>query len=195
MVRASGIRGYAALMRSLRADPCALLARYGIDAHELDDDENLLSLRSVIHLLEESAALTGCGDFGLRLAERQDVNILGPFGILLQSAETIRDAMHYGSRFMFVHSPGLASTLHDPSEMVTDAVELAVDCQLDRVIFIAAPQEIGVKRVRALAVSDAGLGCLKRTTGTCCAWRPRRCWPPPPSRRASVGWAGSSSTC
>ena len=90
MVRASGIRGYAALMRSLRADPCALLARYGIDAHELDDDENLLSLRSVIHLLEESAALTGCGDFGLRLAERQDVNILGPFGILLQSAETIR---------------------------------------------------------------------------------------------------------
>lgn len=130
MVRASGIRGYAALMRSLRADPCALLARYGIDAHELDDDENLLSLRSVIHLLEESAALTGCGDFGLRLAERQDVNILGPFGILLQSAETIRDAMHYGSRFMFVHSPGLASTLHDPSEMVTDAVELAVDIRL-----------------------------------------------------------------
>ncbi len=130
MVRASGIRGYAALMRSLRADPCALLARYEIDEHELGDDENLLSLRSVIHLLEDSAAITGCGDFGLRLAERQDVNILGPFGILLQSAETIRDAMHYGSRFMFVHSPGLATTIHDPSELVADSVELAVDIRL-----------------------------------------------------------------
>lgn len=130
MVRASGIRGYAELMRSLRVDPRALLARYEIDEQQLGDDENLLSIRSVIHLLEDSAAVTGCGDFGLRLAERQDVNILGPLGILLQSAETIGDAMHYGSRFMFVHSPGLASTIHDPSELVRNAVELAVDIRL-----------------------------------------------------------------
>ena len=130
MVRASGIRGYAALMRNLRVDPHALLARYEIDEQDLGDDENLLSLRSVIHLLEDSAAVTGCGDFGLRLAERQDVNILGPFGILLQSAETIRDAMNYGSRFMFVHSPGLGSAIHDPSELVVDAVEFTVDISL-----------------------------------------------------------------
>lgn len=130
MVRASGIRGYTELMRSLRVDPAPLLARYGIAPAQLADDDNLLSLRAVMHLLEESAAATGCGDFGLRLAYQQDVKILGPLGILLSSAETIREAMHYGTRFMFVHSPGLATSVHDHSELAVDAAELAVEIRL-----------------------------------------------------------------
>ena len=131
MVRASGIRGYVELMRSLRADPRPLLAQYGIEEQALEDDDNLLSLRAVIHLLEDSAVTTGCGDFGLRLAQRQDVRILGLLGILLQSAETILDAMRYGSRFMFVHSPGLASVLYEQSDLVAEAVELSMEIRLE----------------------------------------------------------------
>lgn len=130
MVRASGIHGYAELMRSLRVDPAGLLARYGIDESQLADADNLLSLRAVVHLLEESAQVTGCGDFGLRLAYAQDVKILGPLGILLSSAPTIREAMHYGSRYMFVHSPGLATNVQGHSELADDAAELVVEIRL-----------------------------------------------------------------
>jgi hypothetical protein len=115
MVRASGIRGYAALMRSLRADPVPLRRRYRIREDSLEDDDALLSLRAVVHLLEASASETGCADFGLRLAENQDIGILGPLEIMLPSASTGKETMNYASRLLFVHSPGLALTVRATS--------------------------------------------------------------------------------
>lgn len=59
MVRASGLRGYEALMRQLGADPVPMLQRYRISAESLADEDALLPLRSVVQLIESSAAVTG----------------------------------------------------------------------------------------------------------------------------------------
>lgn len=130
MVRASGIRGYAALMRSLGADPIPLLRRHHIRADALADDDALLSLASVVHLLEASAAETGRGDFGLRLAQNQDIGVLGPLGVVLQNATTVKEALDYATRFLFIHSPGLAISLHGRSPLIEDAVELVYEIRL-----------------------------------------------------------------
>ncbi len=130
MVRASGIRGYATLMRSLGAAPLPLLRRCRIAPAALDDDDALLSLQSVVQLLEASAGQTGCGDFGLRLAQYQDADALNPLGIVLQNAATVREAMALASRYMFVHSPGLAFTAYGDSTLFKDAVEWAVELRL-----------------------------------------------------------------
>lgn len=124
MVRASGLRGYEALMRQLGANPAALLKRYRIASETLSDDNALVPLRSVMHLFEASAELTQCPDFGLRLAEIQDISVLGPVAIAMQNADTVAGALEIASRYMFVHSPGMSLTLHPRSEVVRGAAEV-----------------------------------------------------------------------
>jgi AraC-like DNA-binding protein len=132
MVRASGLRGYTALMRELNADPLGMLRRYRIAPEALQDDDALLSLRAVVHLLEASAAATHCPDFGLRLSHSQDISVLGPLAIAMQNAPTVASAMDYASRYLFVHSPGLVLTLHQGSPLVKKGAELRFEIRLPR---------------------------------------------------------------
>ena len=83
MVRASGLQGYQSLVRGLGADPLKLLQRQRIAPESLNDDEALIPVRSVVNLLEASAAATQCPDFGLRLAQKQDISLLGPLAIAM----------------------------------------------------------------------------------------------------------------
>lgn len=130
MVRASGLRGYEALMRKLGADPVAMLRRYRIPPEALQDDDALLPLRSAVHLFEASASATQCPDFGLRLAEEQDISVLGPIAIAMQNAPTMASAIETISRYLFVHSPGMSLTVHPRSSLVRNAVELRFELQV-----------------------------------------------------------------
>ena len=130
MVRASGLRGYEALMLKLGADPAAMLRRYRIAPRLLQDDDALLPLRSVVHLFEASASSTQCPDFGLRLAEAQDISVLGPVAIAMQNAPTVASALETASRYLFVHSPGMSLTVHAQSRLVPKAVELRFELQV-----------------------------------------------------------------
>lgn len=132
MVRASALQGYSALMRGLGADPVPVLRRHRIAAGALGDDDALISLRSGVQLLEDSAAVTGCADFGLRLSQVQDIGVLGPLGIVLQNAPTVKAAWELASRYRFVHSPGLVMQLHDRSATVEGAAEASVEIRLPR---------------------------------------------------------------
>lgn len=132
MVRASGLRGYSALMRELGAEPLDMLRRYRIAPEALQDDDALLSLRAVVHLLEASAAATGCADFGLRLSLSQDISVLGPLAVAMQNAPTVAGALDYASRYLFMHSPGLVLTVHDGSPLVKKGAELRFEIRLVR---------------------------------------------------------------
>ncbi|EJL07111.1 AraC family transcriptional regulator [Pseudomonas chlororaphis] len=130
MVRASGISGYIAVMRGLGIDPAPLLLQHHIDPAILQDDDALLSLRAVTHLLEASNEASGCPDLGLRIAQEQHIGTLGPLGVVIQNAETVYDALQLTSRYLFTHSPGLAVTSNPVSPLVEGAFELAVEIQL-----------------------------------------------------------------
>lgn len=130
MVRASGLRGYRTLMQSLGADPDAVLRRYRIDPQTLDDDDALLPLRATGHLLEASAGMTQCPDFGLRLTESQDISVLGPLAIAMQNAPTVAAALDIASRYLFMHSPGMVMSVHADSELIAGAVEVRFELQV-----------------------------------------------------------------
>jgi AraC-like DNA-binding protein len=130
MVRASGLRGYEKLMRKLGADPIAMLRRYRISPEVLQDDDALLPLRAVVHMFEASASTTQCPDFGLRLAEEQDISVLGPIAIAMQNAPTVASAIETISRYLFVHSPGMSLTVHPRSSLARNAVELRFELQM-----------------------------------------------------------------
>jgi hypothetical protein len=58
-----------------------------------------------MQLLEASAALTGCPDFGLRLSQHRDIGLLGPLAIAIQNAPTVAQAVDYCIRYLFMHAP------------------------------------------------------------------------------------------
>ncbi|MGH8519442.1 MAG: AraC family transcriptional regulator, partial [Panacagrimonas sp.] len=133
MVRSNALMGYSALMRELGVDPRPLLKRHGLPSDIGENEEDLVALPPVIRLLEESAERTGCQDFGLQLAGRQDIRILGPLAAAIQHSSTVGEAMNTTSRYLFVQSPALLFSIVQPSYLVAKAVELRMDLVLPQV--------------------------------------------------------------
>jgi AraC-like DNA-binding protein len=116
MIRAASLRGFAGVVRELGGDPEALLDRFGIPAESLTREDALISITAHDLMLDAAARELHCPDLGLRLAESQDLSILGPLALAIESSSTAADALECASRFMFVHSPALSIGIAaDPS--------------------------------------------------------------------------------
>lgn len=116
VVRAASLRGFAPVVRSLGGDPDELLARFGIPVEALATADGLISITAHDLMLDAAAAELACPDLGLRLAESQDLSILGPLAMAIESSTTAAEALDCVSRFMFVHSPALSVGIEaDPS--------------------------------------------------------------------------------
>lgn len=107
MVRSASLTGYRALVSDLGGDPLPLLERFQIAPATLDDDESMVPYSSAIRLLQATADCLSCADFGLRLAERQGLQVLGPLAIVGQGAKTVGEAFGVIGRYLQYHSPGL----------------------------------------------------------------------------------------
>jgi AraC-like DNA-binding protein len=83
-VRAAALSTYDIVARFLGLDPDAMLREFGIDPALLADPEQPLPLADVAPLLEESAARSGCAQFGLLMAESRSLGSLGPAALLLK---------------------------------------------------------------------------------------------------------------
>lgn len=130
LIRSSGIRGYESLMTRLGSNPRPLLRRFHIAPDMLVDDDALVPLRSVANLLEASAEATGHLDFGLRMAQQQGIEILGPLALGMQHSPTVAEALQFASRYLFVHSPGLVFSVLPRSTVVPGACELRLQINL-----------------------------------------------------------------
>lgn len=113
MIRAASLRGFVPLVEMLGGDPDQLHARFGITREELDSDEALISITANDLVLDAAAAELDCPDFGLRLAQEQDLSILGPLAMGIEASATAAEALAFVSRYIFVHSPALRITVED----------------------------------------------------------------------------------
>jgi AraC-like DNA-binding protein len=117
-VRAASLRGFDELVRGLGGDTLALLRSQKLPAASLTDEELLLPVHKLARLLEACASVLDCPDFGLRLAQAQDIGILGPVAVAIQNAPTLGEAMKIASQYLYVHNQGLAITVAPDSENV-----------------------------------------------------------------------------
>lgn len=105
VVRAALFRGFPQLVDRLGGDGAALLARFRVPDGALESDGAFITTRTAGVLTETAAAELDCPDLGLRLAEVQDIGILGPLSIALENSATLAEALDCASRFLFAHSP------------------------------------------------------------------------------------------
>lgn len=107
LIRATALRDYEALARSLGVDTGRALHGVGLSGKVLADADGLISYNAMIRLLENTAAEAGCPAFGLRLARQHGVGSLGVLAILIRHAPTVGEAVSLAARYLFVHSPAL----------------------------------------------------------------------------------------
>lgn len=167
LIRVGALKEYRRLMAELDADPVPLLQRYGISLRSLDDEEAMIPLRSLVNLLESSATVSGCPDFGLRLAQMQDISLLGPLALAIQNEPTVGAGLQTAARYLYVHSPGLLFSVREHSALITGACELRFEIDLPRqpVVRQAMDQSLGdTHRIAAfLAGTDYQLHAVALT--------------------------------
>ena len=93
LVRAASLSGYFAVADQLRLDVAPLLRRAALTRTMIGNPKLMLPARSVVALLEESAAVSGCMSFGLRMAELREISDLGLVSLLIVHQPTLGEAL------------------------------------------------------------------------------------------------------
>ena len=105
-VRSGVLAGAAELLAELGADADALAAECGLDLATLGLPDLPVPGEAVVAFFETAAERSGCEDFGIRLATRQDLSILGPLWMTMRSAQTVREALQVLAQFFVAHTSG-----------------------------------------------------------------------------------------
>ena len=111
LIRSTNMWGYPDLVRELGGDPGPLLARCHLAPGVENEEDAFVSIEAFVRLLETSAAELDCPDFGLRLAQWQGLDILGPIAVMARNAQTVLGGLEAIGRYLHVHSPALKLTV------------------------------------------------------------------------------------
>lgn len=103
-IRSGSLFGFPDLVRELGGDPGYLIATAQLDPRLQNDFEYLVPYPKVCDLLEKTATLIGHTDFGLQLASRQHLSILGALGAMLSQCPDVRTAIKQVTRHIHLHN-------------------------------------------------------------------------------------------
>ncbi|MDQ8703860.1 AraC family transcriptional regulator [Streptomyces sp. LHD-70] len=156
MIRAASLRGFVPLVEELGGDADRLLARFGIARAALESDEGLIPITANDLVLDAAADELGCPDLGLRLAEAQDLSILGPLAVVIEASSTVAEALTLASRYMFVHSPALSIGVEDDPWGRRGVVALTYRKDLDESAYSPQAMELGLGLFHRIAVMLVG---------------------------------------
>lgn len=115
--RADSFTGLAELAGSLGRELEPMLRRHGFTLDTLKDAEAIISYTDLCRLIEACAVEWNCPDFGLRLARIQNLNILGPVGLVARLSDTLGEALMAMVDRMAIHSTGY-DTILEPGDML-----------------------------------------------------------------------------
>lgn len=111
LTRTTSLTGFYELITRLNGNPDALLERFNIDPGKVKTLDGVLPYRTKINLVEEAARQLNCPDFGLRLAQEQDLLMLGPVAAIALNAPTVGDALENIIQYLHYHTPGIRTAL------------------------------------------------------------------------------------
>jgi AraC-like DNA-binding protein len=121
-VRAAVLTNFDGVAGFVGVDPAELLREAGLDQAPLDDPERMLSLSAVAGMLEEAARKSGCGQFGLLMAESRSLGSMGPVSLLLKHEPRLGDVIEA----MVRHQSLIGDALHIESVKMGDATFVRV---------------------------------------------------------------------
>jgi AraC-like DNA-binding protein len=115
-----------AVLRSLGADPVAILADMGLDLTLFDNPDQRISYAARGRLLSHCVARTGCRHIGLLIGQQAGLNALGMVGMLMKCAPDVGIALRCLVRYLHLHVRGAATTLTLEAQTVMLGYEVHV---------------------------------------------------------------------
>ncbi|MDG1580402.1 AraC family transcriptional regulator [Pseudomonas sp. GOM6] len=140
LARAAILTNYLEVARHFGLNGPKLLAEAGLNAALISDPNQRISVAAAIATIEESARLSGCETFGLRMAELRQLSDFGEVSLLLSHQRSLRDALqvivqyrHLLNDSLAIHIEESGKTVIIREEVITDlpghsrqAIELAI---------------------------------------------------------------------
>ena len=126
-VRAAALTNYLEVAQQLGLDADPLLEKAGLNRDVLADSECRIPLTAAATLLEESARVTQCPTFGLRMAESRRLSDFGVVSLLIKYQETLRDAVIALIDYQYLVNEALAIRIEDAGNMVILRIELTIE--------------------------------------------------------------------
>ena len=127
LFRAAALTNYFEVAEHLGLNPQPLLSQYGFSRAQLADPEQRISAVAAIELLEESARVSDCLSFGLRMAESRRLADFGAVSLLLTHQSTLRDALQAVVHYEHLLNEGLAISIEDAGKTVIVRDEVVTD--------------------------------------------------------------------
>ena len=93
------LKNYVNVTRQLELNAYHLLSDAGLSHSHLNDSKQRIPVEKAIHLLEQSARLSGCDVFGLYMAEQRELSDFGELSLLLSYQHNLRDALNTLQRY------------------------------------------------------------------------------------------------
>lgn len=115
VIRSAGLRGFRATVAELGGNAEEFATAVGLPIAALDADDLLVPDQAVAAVLELAAHRLDCADLGLRISQRQDLDMLGSLALAIRNSPTLTDVFECSSRYLFLHARSLSLTLQpDP---------------------------------------------------------------------------------
>lgn len=111
LIRAAALQGFDTAARAVGVSPQAQLRKVGLPPNCLQEPDTFLPYHAFIRLLEDTAFLGHCPDFGLRLAQHQQAFLEGPLTLLMRHAPNLNEALALGAQYGYVFSPVMRASL------------------------------------------------------------------------------------
>lgn len=124
LIRSACLIGFTELSQSAGLDPFAMMRKAGLPRRSLDDNEILIAMEAVCHLLDNCAKASGLESFGLRLASRRRIWELGPVSLVIKHEKTALGAIRTLLSYNRVLSDALAARVEEAEEVVVIREEL-----------------------------------------------------------------------
>lgn len=118
LVRSASFSNYGQIASSVGLDPLKMLRDAHVNPAALADADIMVNADALYWLLQESARLSGCDDFGLRLAESRQFSSFGPLALVLREEPTLRQALHSLSRYMCLQNEETQFRMEEHGELV-----------------------------------------------------------------------------
>ncbi|WP_183082166.1 AraC family transcriptional regulator [Paraburkholderia sp. BL23I1N1] len=105
-VRSGALTGARELIIELGGDPEAVCLSAGVPSQSLNEGDFPLTATQFVSFLEQAARQTKHESFGVQLAAKQSLAVLGPVWLLMQSASTVLEMLQDLARYFMLHTRG-----------------------------------------------------------------------------------------
>lgn len=112
------LKNYLDVSQQLDVNAHHLLSSVGLNLTQLNDTKQRIPVDKAIDLLEQSAQISGCEVFGLRMAEQRQLSDFGEISLLLSYQHTLRDALQTIVRYRNLLNNALAIYIEEVGNTV-----------------------------------------------------------------------------